>query len=252
MGELHQTLAVIDSLKKEADQVKGTLEKMFTSPELFCERKKTFQFFDDERQEKQKGEFDEYQKMATTVGEGLAHFATAQSNFIDALACREVTNQEARADIVVDGTVLVKDAPVSFLIKLEEHFTALKGVYDKIPTLYAGANWVADTGKGEGIWYLATEEIRTKKEKMMKTVLLHPADENHPAQVAREVEEEVTGRYTIQLWSGMITESDKKGKSARLEKLIRAIKKARSTANSTQVKSVECAKTLFDFVNNGL
>lgn len=249
MGKLHQVLAVLDSTKKEADAASSLVQKLFSTPTLFMETEKTLQFIDDDRQDKQGGEFDEHQAMEITVGQALSHFKAFQINYLNTLASRETSNQGARANVVVDGNVLISDAPVSFLIKLEEYFKSMKKVYESIPTLSQSTHWQKDESKGEGIWTTKYDEIRSKKEKIMKTIPLFAGDEHHPPQFQREPEEEVVGKYTLRTWSGMIPQFEKDKMIQRCEKVIRAVKRAREEANSIDAKELKGTDALFSYIH---
>ena len=57
---------------------------------------------------------------------------------------KDKANCNARADVKVDDTVIVKDAPVTFLLFLEKQLNDLKTFVGKIPTLSSDEDWTFD------------------------------------------------------------------------------------------------------------
>lgn len=79
---------------------------------------------------------EEHKEMVTTVHDKLDYMLNQHIvPYLDAVLQKERANQDAKADIVVDGIVLAKDVPATFLLGLEEKLKRVHEVLDKIPTL---------------------------------------------------------------------------------------------------------------------
>jgi hypothetical protein len=190
------------------------------------------------------------QEVADTVGEKLSTLQEAYQRYWDLRLQKESANQEAKADVVVDGVVLFKDVPVTFLLNMETELTELKGVYQSIPTLQAGMTWLLDDIKGRGIYKSEHKEEKNKTEKTVQfKVLIQPTKE-HPGQVKEWTEDRPIGKFITETWSGMIAPSDKAIMLGKLEKMIRAFKRARQRANCQETETMEIGKQVFDYINS--
>lgn len=160
------------------------------------------------------------------------------------IAVKDATNQGAKADIVIDGAVMVKDVPAVHLLFLEKRLIAIMEFISKIPTLSQDASWKKN--EGMGLYETEpTESFKTKKVEDFK-VVLQPTKE-HPGQVQKVVEDQIVGSWKTVNFSGAITEDRKKAMMAKAEKVQQAVKVAREEANQAPV--VELATgTLFDFI----
>lgn len=176
----------------------------------------------------------------------LQQVAEASSEIIDVTWQRDLTNCVAKADVVVDGNVLIKGAPVPFLLSLEKYLNDIHSEVKKIPTLDASEKWTFDLQ--QGCWVSeVTETTRTKK--VTNVLVLHPATKEHPAQV-KEVSDDVrvgTWRTTKQAKS--VPATVKAAYLSRVETLQKAVKFAREEANQTNVvEDKGPGKALFEYL----
>lgn len=190
--------------------------------------------------------------VTTTVHAKLDYMTQSVVRFWDAVLQREATNQLARADLIVDGKVLATGVPGTFLLGMEDRLKALRAVYEKIPTLAPGKTWDLDKGQPlKGIYKRADAETRIRTAKVTTPIVLYEATAHHPAQVKESVSDVVVGTITQENWSGMISAADKSDLLGRIDTLIRAVKKARQRANTTEVQRVVIGKALMNYVNSG-
>jgi hypothetical protein len=82
----------------------------------------------------------------------------------------------------------------------------------------------------------------------MKHKVLYDATEEHPAQLETWSEDIPIGKFTETLWSGMLSPAEKSAKLGRIDKLLRAVKKARQRANAVDVVDVTIGKELFNYI----
>lgn len=245
MSKLHELLAVESDLdntyKKVIEEARNTFAK---KPNLFFGSEKRLEPFQD-------GQPDtpvEYMELSETVPTKLSYVHEHCTRYFDAVLQKERTNQEARADIVIDGEVVAEAVPATFLLGMENKLKTIRTMYDSIPTLPSGVAWQSSVDRGEHIYQAVHPEKKYKTAKTFKHKVLYESTEHHPAQIEKWEETENVGMYVSEKWSGMITPRQKSDLIKRLDTLLRAVKRARQRANNTKVIKSNIAKTLFDYV----
>lgn len=187
----------------------------------------------------------ETKRVQAKANEIIQTTAEALTEWFDVAATRDWGNTLAKADVEVDGQVLIKDCPVTYLLFLEKQLADLLTFFRKLPVLDAGEPWHHDAS--QDLW--ATDEsrsIRTKK--LSRALVLYEATKEHPAQV-KEVTEDVTaGTWTTIKYASSLPATRINELVQRVEKLQRAVKFARETANGAEVEPVKVGKRVFDFL----
>jgi len=250
MGKLHELLAVEQDLVKETKKVIHEAVEVFRRKELFEGIHKRLDMREEGREAEER-EAEEYRELTTTAGEILGAVWIAVGRYYDALIQKESANQEARADIVVGEKTLLEGLPATFLLGMETRLNALRVVYEAIPTLPPGTEWEKDEQKREGAWKAVRPSVKRKTEKVVRHKVLYDATPDHPAQIESWSVDEMIGTFTMEVWSGAVPQAEKLDKLVRLDKLIRAIKRARQRANTVEVKPLEVAKRLSEYINTG-
>ena len=250
MAQLHELLAVEGDLKGEKDKIKeealNTFEKKSTH---FSGGLRTLEMFDDARKEEESGGT-ERQEIVTTVPDKLKYMSGSFIRFWDAKLQKELANQEAKADVTVDGKEFMKSVPVTFLLSMEEELKQLRKVYDKIPTLQPGIEWKKDSQKGEHYWKTAYPIVKHKTEKTIEYKIIVPATKEHPAQVKEWAEDKPVGKYSTENWSGMLSPAEKSVMLGKIDTILRAVKKARQRANNQEVKKINIGSYNFNYVHS--
>lgn len=247
MSKLHELLAVEGDLegtfKKIIDETAAVFEK---KPALFSGFTKHLEMFSEN--DPLASTPDEVQELTTTVPDRLDYTADHVIRYFDAVLQKEATNQTARADIVVDGVTIAKDLPATFLLGLEAKLKHLRKIYDAAPTLAPGKKWNRNAELGKHVYVCERPEERFKTAKTFQHKVLYDATEHHPAQIEKWEETENVGKYITTHISGMISPAEKSALIGRLDKLIRAVKKARQRANSVDVQKRTIGKELFAYI----
>lgn len=194
---------------------------------------------------------EEFKKIDTTVQAKLDHMQKTEVRYFDALLQKEATNQKATADLIVDGIVIVTDLPATFLLGMETRMKHLRVAYENIPTLAPGIEWEVDASQGDNIYKTTKPQEKLKTESVIEAVVLYEATKEHPAQIKEVSNVKTVGKYSLTAWSGMITPAEKSILLGRIDKLIRAFKKARQRANTTPVDVRTIGENLFSFINGG-
>ncbi|MEO1272025.1 MAG: hypothetical protein AAFX99_28340 [Myxococcota bacterium] len=156
--------------------------------------------------------------------------ATEQlTRLFDVVATKDWGNLEARADIEVNGVVLLEAVPVTYLLFLEKQLSDLKTFIEKLPVLDASEVWRWDENQA----CYATEPMETHRTKKVPRVLVkYEATEEHPAQTEVWHEDVVVGFWRTIKYSGALPAQRVGRLMERVETLQKAVKYAREEANT--------------------
>jgi hypothetical protein len=254
-AKLFALLAVEPDLSKACKSIINEASKTLGKREFFTGSEKKLRMFDDQVE----STFPvEHQKMTTTVNEKLAYVEPFIIKYWDAVYQKDLTNCTAKADLVLDGKVVAKDVPATFLLGLEAKLKNLRDLYLTIPTLGSGIDWEIAKNLGDDVYKRVTPEESTKTQTGFRAIVLYHAKfpkegergESQPAQVEKISETKDIGMYEKQVWSGMLSPADKSKLIGRIDTAMMSVKDARSRANSVPVVNGEVTKELFDFVHN--
>lgn len=249
MAELHEVLAVERSAENTAKKLMKESEKTFSKENLFLGQVRLFSMFDSNLSEM---DHTEESTLETTVDENLDYLNNAVSNWFDVVLQKELANQEAKADIILsDGTVVAEQLPATFLLGLETKLTALRELYQKIPTLAPGIAWIPDVSNEKaGVYTTQSPSVAFKTEKVLDFRVVVEPTEHHPAQVKELQRTENIGKYETTRYSGMLTPVEKANRLAKIEELLTSTKRARVRANKAKInKDAKIGKVLLDFIN---
>ena len=168
------------------------------------------------------------------------------SKLYDTTAMRDFANCRATADIVLeDGTVLLKDAPATYLLWLEKRLDDVHTFVAKLPVLPADTEWEYDEKQN----CFKSPTIKTSRAiKVPYPLVLHPGNDKHPAQVVEKNREEVVGYYIAIKYSGAMKAKDVAQMKERVEQLQRATKIAREKANTVEAPKQEVGRKLLSFI----
>jgi len=244
---LHELLAVEGDLdgahKKILDETRVTFTK---KADRFMGQFRKFEMFVEDGIDYP----EESQALDTTVQDKLDYMEKTECRYFDAILQKEATNQIAVADLIIDGVTISNGLPATFLLGMETRLKNLKSAYESIPTLQPGVEWVLDPSMGKNIYKTAKPVEKIKTETIIEPVVLYEATKEHPAQVKESSKVKNIGKYSTTTWSGMITPAEKSVLLGKIDKLIRAFKKARQRANTTEVTKRTIGKELFAFINS--
>jgi len=232
MPKLHELLAVESNLKSQADQARKDLMNTFEKKRHhFTESLVTFESNEENVQPVTETQSD----LQTTVPKEIEWLAPFLQKAIDGGYQVAEANTQARADVILeDGTILLSSVPATALLELEKRMKEVQDFIAQIPTLDPAKGFRPDPDRGVDIFKARdVEKVRTKKE--IQPVVLHQGTDKHPPQVQAVSVDVPTGTIKQQEWSGLITTADKGLLLERIEEVIRAVRKARSRANETEI-----------------
>ena len=187
----------------------------------------------------------ESQKVQYSVSDILAVLSQSFTELLDITATKDYANCEAKGTVTVGGQVLVKNAPVPFLLFLEKQLDYTKTFIEKLPVLDSADVWKEDTNSG--LW--RTEATTThRNKKVQKPIVLYPATPEHPAQTQLITDDVLAGYWEQTKLSGAITAPRKQELLNRVAELSKAVVEAREEANVTEAPDVNVGKAIFDFL----
>lgn len=167
----------------------------------------------------------------------------------DITATKDWANCAAKADIVVDGTVLLENAPVTYLLFLEQQVSYIKEVAEKLPTLAQDEQWLFDNTSR--LHY--TKPVETiKTAKVQEPLVLMQPTKEHPGQAQVITRDVAVGTWAATKFSGALPVVVKAQLLARIERLLEAIKFAREAANMTEAPKQEVGAVILNWIGRGV
>ena len=176
MTKLHQFIALMEAFKAEENRRYDRAYHDAQKPVLFDGLTRTYEPRDED------GEVfpPESTLVQRRASELLTEWRDSMSLLLDAELTQDTANTLAKADVVIDGKTLLKDVPLTNLLRLERNITHIRTVIDALPVLDPSKSWTWD--KSKDCWITPpTEKFRTRKIPMNH--LKAAATDKHPAQV---------------------------------------------------------------------
>lgn len=238
---LNQIIAVRKGVQSETHAQVTTLHRDMQKPTLLSGLTRTYRKIRDDDADLP----GEAQRVQVRTDEVLAQIAALYTKSWNMTAAVDWTNCVARADVVVDGQTLIRDAPVSFLLYLEKQLTNLHSIIDKAVVLDPADQWRWDGNASAWVTAPATT-VRTKKEP--RNHVLSPATDKHPAQVQVFTEDVPVGYWDTVKFSGALSGERRQQLLARVTALREAVKVAREQANMTDVVLPGPSSQLFAYL----
>jgi hypothetical protein len=241
MTKLNQIIAVEKGVKSKAVQTFTQIHQVTQRAALFSGISRTYQPKDEE------GEAlpPESTRVQFTAQQAINVVAEALGRLFDVAATRDWANCAARADIVVDGNVLIPKVPVTHLLFLEKQLVDLRTFVEKLPVLDPAETWSLDAASAA--W--RTDPVQTvKTKKIPRNHVKAEATERHPAQVEIYYEDVPVGYWTTVKFSGALPQTRVIELLRRVDALSVAVKHAREEANATPVTDQHVGEVVFGYL----
>jgi hypothetical protein len=191
---------------------------------------------------------EEYKAVALKVREQLAEDAAITAKALDWALTQDVANCTAKADVILNGEVLLAQVPVSHLLNLKSVFSEYKAVIlTKLPILDPTKTWTWN--EQEQVWESKPEKGGAFV-KQSKALVLHLGTDKHPPQAVPDPNplETHIGEWTNIVLSGAIPEKEKRQYLARADELIAALKEAIAVANHTPAQKQAEGEKIFRYL----
>jgi len=241
-ARLNQVIAVEKGAKARVYSEIDKLQKLLAKPALFNGFTKHYEPLTDDG----KKLAEEKLKVQQSVDYVLREIEKMTTEYFAIAARKDWTNCVAKADIVADGRVLVKEVPVTYLLFLEKQLIDLRTLASILPVLDDAEDWVRDENAG---LFRSREVLSHRNEKIKKPIVLSPATREHPAQTKMVTVDELAGYWHLIKQSGAIPKPKQQRIIERIDALIVAVKEAREAANGVAiVEAPNVGRELFDFI----
>ncbi|MFG1699073.1 hypothetical protein [Nonomuraea sp. NPDC049309] len=241
MTKLNQILAVEKGVKSDVQRKVTDAYSRIQKAPLLSGLSRTYQPIDDEGEQLPP----ESTRVQVQAEEVLKDVGTALTRLFDVTATKDWANCEAKADVVVDGEVLLENVPVTYLLFLEKQLGEVYAFVSKLPTLDPAETWTRD--EATDTW--RTEPVKTTRtKKVPRNHVLAEATDKHPAQVQVYNEDVVVGYWTKIAFSGAMPQRRVNELLARVQKLQDAVKYAREEANGTEVVDRKIGDKVFAYL----
>jgi hypothetical protein len=241
VAKLNQIIAVEKGVKSKANQDLAAAQQGLHKPGLLAGISRTYQPKDEEGEQLPP----ESTRVQVKAEDVLRDTAATLTRLFDVTATKDWANCTARADVTVDGRVLLADVPVSYLLFLEKQLAELHTFVRRLPVLDASEAWTQDPSTD--CW--KTEPVRTiRTKKVPRNHVKAEATEKHPAQVEVYYEDVPVGYWTTVKFSGALPARRVNGILDRVEKLQQAVKFAREEANSVEAADQRVGDAVFGYL----
>jgi hypothetical protein len=241
LTRLNQIVALEKQVKADVRTPIDGVYHAFQKPDLFAGLVKTYESLEED------GFIypSESKKVVARVPELITQIQGAWTRLMDLVLTKDAANTEAVADIYIDGVALVNSVPVTTLLWLEKQLVDLRTIVSKIPVLDVTEDWNRDEANS----LYRTEPVRTlRSKKVTEFLTVAPATDKHPAQVREVVKDVPEGHWSTTKLSGAVSAKYRQEMTERVIKLQEAVKKARETANMTEVSDRSMGAALLGYV----
>ncbi|MGL4555839.1 MAG: hypothetical protein ACRC33_32115 [Gemmataceae bacterium] len=242
MPKLNQVNAILSSRKGEAEKAVNELVKLLQKEQLFSGRERTYRPLDEVNGQKLPPESQKVQQRAEAL---VLQACDKWTELWNLVLTQDAGNQQARADVVVEGRAVLNGVPVTTLLFLDKQLAEVEKFVAQLPTPDPAEDWTHDPNSGL-LRSPVTESLRTTKE---PTVLVkYEATDKHPAQTETYMKDVPAGYWRQVLYSGSVQADRKNAILGRLKKLQDAVKLAREQANLTDVERQKAGEALLAYL----
>ena len=249
---LHQVLAIADSRSNAARHLTSESHKHFNNSSIFDGMVREYEPLStgDENIDQFNKDFPtEKSEIGANMRQRFAYLFDKLGQFINAELTKETLNQQAKADIMVNGEVLYKDCPVQGLLFLEKRFKEVRGLIAAAPTLDNKIKWEYNENE---FFHSSPVTDKAREEKRRHPIIIAEPTPQHPVKYEMQESTVVVGTWKTQLFSARITVAEKAYMLSRVDELLEAISSARHEANTLEGEFVEVGSKLFEYVLGGL
>lgn len=241
MPKLNQIIAILQGRKSQAQKDLTEVYKRLQKSALFDGISRVYQPLDED------GETlpTETKNVQYTAQQAVADARRALERLFDVSATQDYANCAARANVVVDGTVILAEVPVTHLLFLEKQLADLQTFVSQIPVLDPAEKWDWDQAAN---CYVTVPFVTNRTKKVPRSHILYEATKEHPAQVEMYTEDVKVGEWRTVKFSGALPAQDQNQILQRIRRLQQAVKFAREEANGMSVDEHKTADTVFEYL----
>lgn len=239
--KLNQVIAIEKGTKSRSLQELTEAHHTLQKPALLAGISRTYRPKDEEGEQLPP----ESTRVQVKAEEIIRKTSEIMTKLFDVVATKDWANCDAKADVVVDGKVLLSQVPATYLLFLEKQLIDLHTFIKKLPVLDPAETWTFDPSADS--W--ASEPIQTlKTKKVPRNHVKAEATEKHPAQVEVYYEDVVIGNWRTIKFSGALPGKRVNELLDRVEKLQEAVKFAREEANNREVTEQKVGAKVMEYL----
>ncbi len=241
MTRLNQIIAVEKGVKSRSFQELTEAHQALQKPSLLAGISRTYRPKDEE------GEVlpPESTRVQVKADQIIRETVEVLTKLFDVTATKDWANCRAKADVVVDGRVILAEVPATYLLFVEKQLVDLHTFVKKLPVLDASESWNFDASAD--CW--ATEPVQSvRTKKIPRNHVKAEATEKHPAQVEVYYEDVSVGYWRTVKFSGALPAQRVNELLSRVEKLQQAVKFAREEANNLEIEDQRIGARVFEYL----
>ncbi len=241
MAKLNQIIAVLSGKKNQSQKDLTEIYKRLQKSALFDGISRTYQPLDEDGESQPP----EKKNVQFTARQAIQEARRALVDLFDVAATQDFSNCEAKANVTVEGNVVLEEVPVTHLLFLEKQLTDLQSFVSHIPLLDSAENWHWDENAD---CYASEPFLTNRTKKVPRSHVMYEATKEHPAQVEMYTEDVKVGEWRTARFSGALPAQEKNQIFDRIRRLQEAVKFAREEANNREIEQVKMGAKVFDFV----
>lgn len=239
--KLNQVIALEKGVKSRSYASLTEAHQLLQKPALLSGISRTYKPKDDEGEQYPP----ESTRVQNRAEQAIADTGRILTELFDVVATKDSANCGARADVTVDGKVLLEKVPVTYLLFLEKQLVDLRTFVQKLPILDPSETWHFDAT--QDCWASDVAET-SKTKKVLRNHVKAEATDKHAAQVDVYHEDVVVGRWKTVKFSGALPAARVRLLLERVDKLQQAVKVAREEANGATVEMVKTGDQVFGYL----
>ena len=241
MTQLNQIIAIMKGVKSKAERDLTDLHREVLKTPLLSGITRVYSPKDDDG--------DRFPSESTPVQvkarDSVKNLSAVLTRPFDVQLTLDAANATATGNVIVDGTTLLADVPVAYLLFLEKQLIKIRTFMAKLPTLDPSESWTLDTVSGV---YATPGSGTVKTKKVPKAFTKAEATPQHPAQVDTFFEDVFQGTWETKKFSGALPADRVQELVNRVDLLTDAVKFAREEANAMTVVDQRAGRKIFDYL----
>lgn len=246
--KLNQVIAVVNGEKSRKEKVLTKTYQKLQKHELFAGITRTYSPLEESENGVVEKLPQERKLVQMTVQDAIADAVSVLNDTFNIIAAQDIGNQKAKADVIVNGDVVLKDVPATYLIFLEKQLVDLNTFVSKFPTLDPAEEWEFSE---DSSCYRSKMKKTARTKKIYKPIVKYDATPEHPAQTDMITEDKIVGYWETVYLAGVIKKEDKNKILDRILQLTKAVKIAREEANNVEVKISDFGTDVLDYIFKG-
>lgn len=187
----------------------------------------------------------EDKRVQLTVQQAMKEAIEVMEDMFNVIATQDIGNCSAKADVKVDGNVILSGVPATHLIFLEKQLIDIATFVDQFPVLDPAEDWSFDDIPA---CYASKVKETHRTKKVPEVIVKYDATEEHPAQTEMTQKDIITGYWSTIKFSGNIKKIDKDAMLDRIRKLSQSLKIAREEANSQEVTRSDLGTKVLEYI----